>query len=183
MRDERYIRVFTDGSCNRKNGLGGFGVYMEFRTKDTLIGEKMINGGYSHTTVSRMELRAIIEALRAIKNKTDYIINIICDSQYTVRSINLGWLENWERDNFRDRKNADLWKEFLIEKKKFPLKKLIFIHTRGHEKGKQGFIHGNSKADKLANYRQFKTYTKDLECPIKKQEDELKKITKDSIVD
>lgn len=155
------IWVYTDGSCNVKNRLGGLGVYLQFKEQIKVLGEHKISRGYSDTTISRMELRAIIEGLQALKEKKKYKIIFISDSQYTVNSINKGWVFRWESENFEERANPDLWKLFLKEYREFPISQIQFIHTRGHEKGEKCYHYGNGIADSLADYKQFTTYIKD----------------------
>lgn len=155
------VLIFTDGSCYNKTKQGGFGVYMQFKDGLHVIAEKKISKGYSNTTISRMELRAIIVALRNIKIKTAYPILLVSDSEYTINSINKGWLLNWEREGFVGRKNSDLWKEFLRIWRTFPQNQIKFIHTRGHSKGKDVFQYGNDMADSLASFRNFTDFELD----------------------
>lgn len=155
------IFIFTDGSCYVKTRKGGFGVFIQFKDGLFVIAEKSIQKGYSNTTISRMELRAIIEGLKAITIKDKYPIFVISDSEYTVNTVNKGWLLNWEKEGFQERKNADLWKEFLFILRQFPKNQVKFIHTKGHEKGKDIFKYGNSRADELASFRNFKEYIED----------------------
>lgn len=146
----KIVKAWTDGSCNVKNKLGGIGSYIICENKETYISK-----GYSNTTVSRMELRAIIQTLQLITDKDCQVI-ITSDSQYTVNSIEKGWLLNWENEGFVARLNSDLWKLFLLEYRKFKIKPK-FIHCRGH----QG-IYENEVADRLCDYKQFKEFEKDL---------------------
>jgi len=159
------IIAYTDGSCNVKTRLGGYGALLRFYKKQ-IVEEIVLQGGYSNTTVSRMELMAIIETLRTIKIKDKYKVIVISDSQYTVDSIEKGWVFRWRSEGFFERKNADLWTQFLIEYFKFPIGKLTFIHTRGHGKGLECYREGNDIADKLADYKQFKSYIPDEEKKI-----------------
>lgn len=160
------IIIYTDGSCNVKTRLGGFGSYIQYLENNTLVKEVKLNGGYSDTTVSRMELRAIIKALEKVSLPWPGYIVLISDSEYTINSINKGWVKRWESENFSGRKNSDLWRQFLSVWSKFSSTNLIFIHTRGHGKGKACYQKGNEIADQLADYRQFKIYTKDEETNI-----------------
>lgn len=162
----KVIVAYTDGSCNVKSRLGGFGVFLQFREGPNIISESFLQNGYSNTTVSRMELLAIITTLQAIKVKHKYKVIIISDSQYTVNSINNGWVFRWESEGFLERKNKDLWSMFLQEYRKFPIGVISFIHTRGHGKGLECYQKGNNIADLLADYKQFETYIKDEEKEI-----------------
>lgn len=160
MRNKK-ILIFTDGSCYAKTRKGGYGVFMQFKDGLYVVAEKSISKGYSNTTISRMELKAIIVGLRNIIKKDLYPIYVISDSEYTINSINKGWIINWEREGFSGRKNADLWKEFLKIWRKFPPGQVQFIHTKGHEKGKAPFKYGNVKADELASFKNFSNFIPD----------------------
>lgn len=160
------IVAYTDGSCNVKTRLGGYGALLRFYRNKEVLQELTLQAGYSNTTVSRMELTAIIETLRTIKIKNRHKVIIISDSQYTVNSIEKGWVFRWRSEGFHGRKNADLWAQFLIEYSKFTLGLLTFIHTRGHGKGLECYKEGNDIADKLADYKQFTEYIPDEEKKI-----------------
>jgi len=144
-----YIVVYTDGSCNYKTRHGGIGSHITYF--DDVI---EISKGYCNTTIGRMELKAIIESMKVIKNKR-IPIQFNVDSEYIVNSINKRWLFRWELENFVLRKNSDLWKEFIYYYKHF--KDIQFVWCKGHSK-----IDGNEKADKLANYKNFKVFEQDL---------------------
>lgn len=155
-----YYVVYTDGSCYK--GTGGYGIYIQYRTKERLIHEAEFSCGFENTTISRMELMAIVHALSEIAEKQSSIL-IVSDSQFIINSIRNGWLERWERENFLDRANSDLWKVFLEEWRQFNSEKIKFRHTRGHEKGLDCYKEGNSRADSLACYKNFiGKYEKDL---------------------
>ena len=104
------LRIFTDGSCIRNPGPGGFGVIV-------VDGEKTqeISRGFQLTTNNRMELMAVICAMELALEQYPAAmrkITIYSDSQYTVNAINQGWLESWVIKDFRKVKNPDLWKRF-----------------------------------------------------------------------
>lgn len=150
MHNEDTIHIWTDGSCNRKLRLGGIGVYMKFGNLT-----KEISRGYSNTTIGRMELKAVLTALQ-IANP-NYKVVIYSDSKYCTESFNQGWLFRWHREGFANRLNSDILKEILSEYNKFPRNHIKFIHVKGHN----GDV-GNERADRLADYKQFKEYEKDL---------------------
>jgi len=161
----KVIIVYTDGSCNAKTRFGGFGSFLQFQNGEKST-EIKINGGYSNTTISRMELLAVIKSLQTIAIKDRYKILVISDSALVVNSINKGWVFRWRSEGFIDRKNGDLWKLFLEEYYKFTPGILSFIHTRGHDKGLECYRKGNNIADELADYKQFNTYTEDEEKKV-----------------
>lgn len=98
------INIYCDGSSLGNPGPGGWCSILEYNGH-----EKVISGGESHTTNNRMELLAVIEALKALKEKCD--ITIVSDSQYVVSGINT-WLKGWIDRNFKNVKNEEMWKEY-----------------------------------------------------------------------
>ena len=135
---DKTVIAYTDGSVHWKDKLGGLGVYLKF-------GEEVqfISRGYSNTTNNRMELRAAIEAMKAVVKK-DYILHIYSDSELVVNTFT-SWIFKWEKDSYVERKNVDILKEGIIEYRKFPLGNVIFHWCKGHSG-----IEGNEIADCLA---------------------------------
>ncbi len=101
----KQVTLFSDGSSLGNPGPGGYCAILRYKDK-----ERIIKGGEPHTTNNRMELRAVIEGLKALKEPC--IVDIYSDSNYVVRAIN-EWLSNWQKKNFKNVKNPDLWREFL----------------------------------------------------------------------
>lgn len=130
------IHIYTDGSSRGNPGPGGWGSILMYNNIC-----KEISGGFRHTTNNRMELLAVIEALKALKRK-DIEINIYSDSKYVVNSIVKGWLLNWQKDKFKNRLNADLWKEYLAISEGFNIK---MIWVKGHSENEF-----NNRCDILA---------------------------------
>jgi ribonuclease HI len=100
------VEAFTDGACRGNPGPGGWGVVLR-------AGERVreLSGGEPHTTNNRMELKAAIEALTALKEPCR--VALFTDSTY-VRSGITEWLPAWQARGWRtaDRKpvkNQDLW--------------------------------------------------------------------------
>jgi ribonuclease HI len=76
-----------------------------------------------------MELMAVIAGLKALK-KDGLNVTIYSDSQYIIRSVQEGWLNNWIKTNFKGgKKNADLWKVYYELQKKHHIR---FVWVRGH---------------------------------------------------
>jgi len=106
------IDIFTDGACSGNPGPGGYGSILVYIDKKGKEHKKTFSGGFKNTTNNRMELYSVIVALENIK-KDQCELTIYSDSQYIVNSISKGWLKSWEKKNFIDRKNTDLWKIYL----------------------------------------------------------------------
>ena len=119
------IELWADGSArNNGSGPGGWAAILKYG--DHI---KEIFGGFRLTTNNRMELFSVIEAIKCIKNK-NCTLNIYSDSAYVVNSIEKGWVDNWEKTNYKDKKNSDLWKEFQKIRKDFIIN---IIWVKGHE--------------------------------------------------
>ncbi|MBN2896820.1 MAG: ribonuclease HI [Campylobacterales bacterium] len=99
------ITLFCDGSALGNPGPGGYGAILRYGDV-----ERIISGGEPHTTNNRMELRAVIEGLRALKEPCD--VEIVSDSSYVTKGIE-EWLEGWVKKRFAKVKNPDLWQEYL----------------------------------------------------------------------
>lgn len=105
-----YVEIATDGACKGNPGPGGWGAIIRHGNK-----EKEISGGEPETTNNRMELRAAIEALNALKRPCRVKLSI--DSTYVKDGITK-WIFNWQKNGWRTAakkpvKNADLWQELL----------------------------------------------------------------------
>ncbi|MDX1294671.1 MAG: ribonuclease HI [Sulfurimonadaceae bacterium] len=116
------IYLFSDGSALGNPGPGGFGTILRYGEH-----ERIICGGEAHTTNNRMELRGVIEGLRALKEPCDVIIT--SDSSYVVKGIN-EWLAGWVKRNFAKVKNPDLWKQYLEVSAQH---KIHAVWVRGHD--------------------------------------------------
>lgn len=118
------ILLYTDGASRGNPGPGGYGVVLIWGQH-----KKELSQGYKRTTNNRMELLAVIEGLKAIRNK-DIPVTVYSDSQYVVNAVEKGWLKNWIKTNFKGgKKNADLWKVFYELSKDFKLK---LVWVKGH---------------------------------------------------
>jgi ribonuclease HI len=99
------VNLYSDGSSLGNPGAGGYGAILEYKGN-----ERVVSGGESDTTNNRMELKAVIEGLKALKEPC--IIEIISDSSYVVKGIN-EWLRGWIAKDFKKVKNPDLWQEYV----------------------------------------------------------------------
>lgn len=98
--------IYTDGASRGNPGPGGYGALLFWGNRC-----KELSQGYRRTTNNRMELMAVIAALKALTRKGLNIV-IHSDSSYVVNAIEKRWLQSWLRIDFRGKKNADLWKEY-----------------------------------------------------------------------
>jgi ribonuclease HI len=130
------IKIFTDGAAQGNPGPGGYGVILRYNAY-----EKELAEGFRLTTNNRMELLAVIKGLETIK-KEGIPVTIYSDSEYVVNAVEKGWLWNWEKKNFKDKANVDLWKRYIPLHRKYTPK---FIWVKGHAGHAE-----NERCDRLA---------------------------------
>ena len=103
------VHLYTDGAASGNPGPGGYALILEWGGKGHT---KPYSQGYKHTTNNRMELMAVIQGLSMLKNPSTEVV-VFTDSKYICDAVEKKWVFGWERKNFKDKKNIDLWKEFL----------------------------------------------------------------------
>lgn len=130
------IIIYTDGAASGNPGPGGFGVVLMAG-----MHRKELMAGFRKTTNNRMELLAVIIGLEALKLPNQEV-TIFSDSKYVVDAVEQGWLFGWEKKGFKDKKNPDLWKRFLVVYRKHRVK---FVWVKGHAS-----IPENERCDQLA---------------------------------
>jgi ribonuclease HI len=130
------IIIYTDGAARGNPGPGGYGVVMKSGGH-----RKELSQGFKLTTNNRMELMAVIVALEKLKNPGNNV-TVYTDSKYVADAVEKGWVFDWEKKDFKKKKNTDLWKWFLIEYRKHKVK---FVWVKGHAN-----ISENEKCDQLA---------------------------------
>ncbi|WP_457560350.1 ribonuclease HI [Caminibacter sp.] len=128
------VEIFTDGSSLGNPGPGGWCAILRYKDK-----EKILRGNEKHTTNNRMELTAVIEALKALKFPCE--VDLYSDSTYVLKGIS-EWLEGWIKKDFKNVKNPDLWKEYVKVSKNH---KINVNWIRGHSGHKE-----NEICDKIA---------------------------------
>lgn len=113
----KHIDIFTDGACSGNPGVGGWGAILRYGKT-----EKELSGGMDLTTNNQMEMQAVIEALKALKEPCDVLLTT--DSQYVVRGMT-EWLNDWVAHNWKTSgkkavANQELWLQLkaLSEKHK-----------------------------------------------------------------
>ena len=125
------IIVYTDGACsNNPGGPGGWAATLNYDNRyDVLSGHSV------STTNNRMELTAVVEAIKYLVKKCYRKIIINSDSAYVVNGFNKGWMHTWSMKDWKTKQgnevaNADLWKELnKISNKGITL---VFNKVSGH---------------------------------------------------
>ncbi len=142
------VTLYTDGACSVNPGVGGWGAMLIFNGID-----KKISGAEGETTNNRMELKAVIEGLKCLKEACE--VDVYSDSAYVVNAFLNGWILNWEKNNFirPDNKpvlNVDLWQELLSLTRKH---RVNFIKVKGHSDNEFNNISDKLATDAVKNFK------------------------------
>lgn len=137
------IRIYTDGSCYPNPGPGGWAAILTAPGRDN----KEISGAALDTTNNRMEMRAAIEGLCALRKRCQ--VELYTDSRYLSNAFVQGWVVKWERNGWMTSertkvKNQDLWLELseLVERHE-----VVWKWLKGHNGHPL-----NERADVLARH-------------------------------
>jgi len=144
------ICLYTDGACSgnqHATNVGGYGAVLQYGDN-----KKEVFGGEKNTTNNKMELLAVIEALKIITS-TDVSIEIYSDSAYVVECFKKKWYVNWEKNGWKTSKktpveNQDLWKSLIALVDSFS--EVEFFKVKGH-------LDVNKTADLNKWYKKFIT--------------------------
>ncbi len=136
----KHVDIYTDGACRNNPGRGGWGAVLVYGRV-----EKELSGGEPLTTNNRMELTAVIEALKALKEPC--AVTLTSDSKYVIDALTKGWARAWRAKGWKkaDRSqalNPDLWEELLnlVDRHE-----MTYVWVKGHD----GHPY-NERCDKLA---------------------------------
>jgi Ribonuclease HI len=134
------VDIYTDGACKGNPGPGGWGALLTYADK-----RRELFGGEAETTNNRMELTAVIEALKALKRPC--IVRLYTDSTYVKNGIE-AWIHNWKKNGWKTAnkkpvKNSDLWQSLEQETTRHTIE---WHWVKGHANHP-----GNERADELAN--------------------------------
>ncbi|MDD6677926.1 MAG: ribonuclease HI [Firmicutes bacterium] len=134
------VTLYTDGACSGNPGPGGWGAILEYQGR-----EMELSGGQENTTNNRMELTAVIQGLKRLKEPC--IVELYSDSKYVIDALQKGWAQGWKKRGWikSDKKpalNPDLWEELL---------ELTCLHTvRCHWVKGHGDNPKNNRCDEMA---------------------------------
>ena len=106
-----HVTAYTDGACLGNPGAGGWACILLYGPH-----RKEMSGGEPHTTNQRMELRAAVEALQALKRPCR--VTLYSDSAYLVNAFRQGWVVRWQANGWRNKSkedvaNRDLWERLI----------------------------------------------------------------------
>ncbi len=133
------IEIFTDGACSGNPGPGGWGAVMRYEDR-----ERELSAGSPDTTNNRMELIAVIEALKTLNQSCE--ATIYTDSQYVKKGVD-EWMAGWKKNGWRTSaksavKNQDLWQAL---DQALASHRTEFVWVKGHAGHAE-----NERADALA---------------------------------
>lgn len=139
-KQKKQVTIYTDGACSGNPGNGGWGAILMYgKTK------KEISGAEKDTTNNRMELTAVINALKLLKEPC--IVDLYSDSAYVVNAFLQDWISGWKAKNWRGSdkkvvKNLDLWQTLVALTE---IHDVNFIKVKGHADNEF-----NNRCDELA---------------------------------
>lgn len=143
------VVAYTDGGC-RGNGkgdaLGGYGIVLQYSDEKNVVHTKEICKAFKGVTNNQMELQAVIDCLKALREPCDVVL--MTDSKYVCNAINEKWIDGWIRRGWVNSsnqpvKNKEQWQELIPY---LNMHKVRFFWVKGHASNE-----GNNRADKLAN--------------------------------
>ena len=144
----KHITIYTDGACSGNPGPGGWGAILEWNGT-----EKELSGGEAQTTNNRMELTAVISALRALKEPCE--VSLYTDSKYVCDAVQKRWVYGWRargwvKSDKTPAKNPELWGRLLDLLDKHEVR---FHWVKGHADNPY-----NNRCDELAvgEYQKYK---------------------------
>jgi ribonuclease HI len=126
-RNKPEVILYTDGACSGNPGPGGWGALLKYNDR-----EKTLSGGETHTTNNRMEMKAVIEGLKAL-NKPCHV-KIHSDSALIINAFTKGWIESWKKrgwkkSNKKPVENRELWEAIIAAGDPHTLE---WIKVKGH---------------------------------------------------
>lgn len=128
------ISLYCDGSSLGNPGYGGWCAILRYKGN-----EKILSGAERNVTNNQMELKAVIEALKQLKEPCEVLL--YSDSKYVCEGINT-WLSNWIKKDFKNVKNPLLWNEYLDAIKPHKIRAIWLKGHAGHPE--------NERCDKIA---------------------------------
>lgn len=136
----KHVTIYTDGACSGNPGPGGWAALLLFNGR-----ERVLTGAEKDTTNNRMELAAVVESLRVLKEPCSVAVHT--DSAYIANAFNDGWIDNWQRRGWmtagkKPVKNQDLWKDLL---RLMAQHEVSFVKVKGHADDEL-----NNRVDRLA---------------------------------
>ncbi len=148
MSELKKVDIFTDGACSGNPGPGGWGAILRYGER-----EMELSGGEASTTNNRMELTAVIEALKKLKFPCE--VTIYTDSKYVADAFLQGWIWNWMKKGWKksDGKpvlNPELWQALWSEIQKHEYKIVWVKGHAGHPENERCDVLATTQAAKFS---------------------------------
>jgi ribonuclease HI len=140
------LELWTDGACSGNPGPGGWAAILVARDASGAVAKQVeLSGGDPATTNNRMELRAVIEGLAALRRPSTVTIHI--DSSYVMDAIVKRWYVGWQARGWKTSakqpvKNQELWEDLLAAIEPHTV---TWAKVRGH-----AGVELNERCDELA---------------------------------
>lgn len=143
------VVAYTDGGCRgngKEDALGGYGIVLQYSDEKNVVHTKEICRAFKGVTNNQMELQAVIDCLKALREPCDVVL--MTDSKYVCNAINEKWIDGWIRRGWVNSsnqpvKNKEQWQELIPY---LNMHKVRFFWVKGHASNE-----GNNRADQLAN--------------------------------
>jgi ribonuclease HI len=134
------VELWTDGACSGNPGPGGWAALLRMGGH-----ERELSGGEHQTTNNRMELKGVLEGLRALSRPCRVRVHL--DSSYVKNAFTNGWIARWQRNGWKSAgrqpvKNQELWQELVTEVARHEVE---WVKVRGHSG-----VELNERVDALA---------------------------------
>lgn len=144
---QKQVAIFTDGACKGNPGPGGWGALLRMGTR-----EKELSGGEADTTNNRMEMRAVIEALNALKEPCR--VDLYSDSKYVIDGITK-WIHGWQKRGWvnaakKPVANAEMWRELLAASARHQISWNWVKGHSGHPENERVDALASNEADRMA---------------------------------
>jgi ribonuclease HI len=136
----KQIQMYTDGSCHGNPGPGGWGAILKWEAR-----ERELSGGADATTNNQMELMAVIEGLKALRESCE--VEVFTDSKYVMDGMQ-SWIHGWKKRGWKTAnkqpvKNIEYWQSLDLEVARHTV---TWTWVKGHSGHPE-----NERADLLAN--------------------------------
>ena len=136
----KQVEIYTDGACSGNPGPGGWAAVLTYEGH-----QKEISGGEANTTNQRMELKAVYESLKGLKEPCNVVLH--SDSAYVINCFKQKWYVGWRKNGWKNSKgdpvqNRDLWELLLSEVERHDV---AFEKVKGH-----AGVEMNERCDELA---------------------------------
>ena len=177
------IKIYTDGGCSGNQSdenIGGWGAILEYGEH-----RKELHGGEINTTNNRMEMKALIAALSALK-KEGLDIEVFSDSSYLMNCFREKWYVSWRKNGWKNSKkepveNRELWEELLalVEKQG----NVEFFRVKGHVNLKSKSTDFNALYEKFVEWNGARFSFEDFKyvTEMNNRADELANIAMDEL--